>query len=69
LLGSSVRYFTAHFFGYFINLTILFIFVDQLGYGHQWVQAFAVFVVAGMLFIVFKFFVFTNMSASNMDSP
>ena len=69
LLGSGVRYFIAHFFGYFINLFILIIFVDHFMCPHQWVQAVAVFVVAGILFIVFKFFVFTNMSASNIDSP
>jgi putative flippase GtrA len=69
LLGSSVRYFIAHFFGYFINLAILIVCVDQLGYGHQWVQAVAVFVVAGILFIAFKLFVFTNMNVSNVDRP
>jgi putative flippase GtrA len=58
LLGSGVRYFIAHFFGYFVNLIILIIFVDQFGYAHQWVQAVAIFVVAGFLFIAFKFFVF-----------
>jgi putative flippase GtrA len=60
LLGSGVRYFIAHLFGYFINLLILIIFVDHFMYGHQWVQAVAIFVVAGFLFIAFKFFVFTN---------
>lgn len=69
LLGTSTRYFIAHLFGYFINLAILIIFVDRLGYGHQLVQAVAIFVVAGILFITFKFFVFTNMNASNLDRP
>ena len=67
LLGSGVRYFIAHFFGYFINLVILIIFVDQLGYAHQWVQAVAIFVVAAFLFIAFKFFVFTKLNVLNMD--
>jgi putative flippase GtrA len=58
LLGSGVRYFIANFFGYFINLVILIIFVDHFMYPHQWVQVIAVFVVAGFLFIAFKFFVF-----------
>lgn len=66
-LGTGVRYFIAHFFGYFINLIILIIFVDQFGYAHQWVQAVAIFVVAGFLFIAFKFFVFTNLNALNVD--
>ncbi len=69
LLGSSVSYFIAHLFGYLINLAILIVYVDQLGYEHQWVQAVAVFVVAGILFIAFKFFIFTNMNTSNVDRP
>jgi len=60
LLGSGVRYVIAHFFGYFINLVILIIFADHFGYAHQWVQAVAIFLVAGFLFITFKFFVFMN---------
>ncbi len=58
LLGTGVRYIVAHSFGYFINLTILIVMVDKLGYAHQWVQAIAVFVVAAFLFLSFKFFVF-----------
>lgn len=60
LFGSGVRYLLAHCVGYGINLVILIIFVDKLGYPHQWVQAVAIFVVAGCLFIAFKFFVFTH---------
>lgn len=67
LLGSSVRYFSAHFFGYFINLVILIIFIDHFMYPHQWVQAVAIFVVSGFLFIAFKFFVFTNLNVFNVD--
>lgn len=58
MLKSGFRYCIAHFFGYLINLLILFTFVDRLGYPHQWVQAAAIFVVAGFLFVVFKYFVF-----------
>lgn len=58
LLGSGVRYFIAHFFGYFINLVILIIFVDHFMYPHQWVQAIAIFIVAAFLFLAFKVFVF-----------
>jgi putative flippase GtrA len=60
LLGAGVRYVIAHCFGYLINLTILVLMVDRLGYPHQWVQAAAIFVVAGFLFLVFKFFVFAE---------
>lgn len=62
LAGSSFRYLIVHFFGYFINLAILTIFVDHLMYPHQSVQAVAVFVVAGFLFIGYKFFVFTKLN-------
>lgn len=55
---AAIRYMAAHLSGYLLNLLILFIFVDHLGYAHQVVQAAAIIAVAGFLFIVFKFFVF-----------
>ena len=58
LLEAGARYFIAHMFGYLINFLILLMFVDRLGYSHQWVQAGAIFVVAGFLFVAFKYFVF-----------
>jgi len=65
LFGAGVRYCIAHFLGYFINLIILIVMVDKLGYPHQWVQAIAIIVVAGFLFIAFKFFVFMDVDDSN----
>ena len=56
--GAALRYVLAHLFGYLLNFLILFTFVDRLGYAHQWVQAVAILIVAGFLFIVFKYFVF-----------
>lgn len=58
LLGSGARYFIAHLFGYLINFLILLTFVDRLGYPHQWVQVAAIIVVAGFLFVTFRYFVF-----------
>jgi putative flippase GtrA len=58
LLGSGSRYLIAHAFGYVLNFFILLVFVDMLGYPHQWVQAVAIFVVAGFLFVSLKLFVF-----------
>lgn len=58
LLGASARYFIAHMLGYLINFLILLMFVDRLGYSYQWIQAGAIFVVAGFLFMAFKYFVF-----------
>lgn len=68
LLSSGVRYFIAHFFGYLINLFILLIFVDRLGYLHQWVQAVAIVTVAGFLFFAFKYFVFPDVNSRNRDT-
>ena len=65
LVGSGVRYAISQGCGYFINLLMLVVFVDQLGYAHQWVQAAAIFVVAGFLFVAFKFFVFKDMNVSD----
>lgn len=56
--GAALRYALAHLFGYLLNLLILAIFVDGMGYTHQWVQAAAVIIVAAFLFVVFKYFVF-----------
>lgn len=58
--GAVLRYVLAHVFGYIVNFLILYIFVDRLGYAHQWVQAAAIIIVAGILFVIFKFFVFNE---------
>ena len=55
-----LRYVLAHIVGYFLNLIILFFFVDRLGYPHQWVQAIAIIIVAILLFIIFKYYVFSD---------
>ncbi|MDO9213372.1 MAG: GtrA family protein [Methylococcales bacterium] len=56
--SAAIRYVLAHSFGYVLNFLILYTFVDHLSYAHQWVQAAAIIIVAGFLFIVFKYFVF-----------
>lgn len=56
--SAALRYLLAHLFGYLLNFLILVTFVDRLGYAHQWVQAMAIIIVAGLLFVVFKYFVF-----------
>lgn len=58
LLGSSARYVIAHLLGYTINFLILLVFVDRLGYSHQWIQGGAIIVIAGFLFVTFRYFVF-----------
>ena len=56
--NAALRYVLAHLLGYLLNFMILYTFVDHLGYAHQWIQAMAIIIVAGFLFIVFKYFVF-----------
>lgn len=57
-LSSGFRYCIAHLFGYSLNYSLLLVFVDLLGYSHALIQAIAIFVVAGFLFVMFKYLVF-----------
>jgi putative flippase GtrA len=54
------RYVVAHAFGYGVNMFLLYVFSDCLHFPHQAVQAVAIFVVAGLLFLLFKYFVFAT---------
>jgi putative flippase GtrA len=55
---SVWRYIVAHFISYLVNLLLLYIFWQKLKFPHQAVQAIAIVVCAGVLFLLFKFFVF-----------
>ncbi|WP_454722560.1 MULTISPECIES: GtrA family protein [Cupriavidus] len=68
LLGAGGRYIVVHCLGYLVNLAILVVMVDKLGYPHQWVQAAAIFIVAVFLFFAFKFFVFTSRRNSAIEA-
>jgi putative flippase GtrA len=57
---TGYRYLIVQLLGYLLNLFLLLFFVDWLGYSHQLIQAIAVFVVAGFLFVLFRIFVFTS---------
>jgi putative flippase GtrA len=59
--SAGARYVVAHAVGYTLNLCILVVLVERLGYSHVWVQAFAIFVVASYLFVTFKFVVFARL--------
>ena len=52
------RYAIAHLIGYGASIGFLYIFSDRLGYPHQMVQAGAIFAVAGILYVLFRYFVF-----------
>lgn len=63
-LAPAARYFMAHVAGYLINLGMLVAFVKYAGYPHALVQAVAIVVVAGFLFVAFKLFVFPRATAA-----
>ncbi|OZI20915.1 hypothetical protein CAL26_26025 [Bordetella genomosp. 9] len=58
VMGTAVKYLLIQLMGYLLNLAILSMFVDKLGYPHQAVQAAAIFIVAAFLFSAYKLFVF-----------
>lgn len=58
--NGLLRYVIAHAVGYGVNVLLLYVFSDRLSFPHQAVQAVAIFVVAGVLFLLFRFFVFPS---------
>jgi len=58
LWRSSMKYLVVHFGGYILTYSLLYIFVDEIGFPHQLVQAAAIIVVAIYLFLFLNFFVF-----------
>lgn len=58
MASAVLRYLLAHGAGYLLDIGLLYVFVDLMGYPHAVIQAVAIFVVAGFLFIAFRFFVF-----------
>ncbi len=60
ITSSFFRFVIAHVCGYGLNISMLHLLSDVLGYPHQLVQAAAIFVVAGFLFVTMRFFVFPD---------
>jgi len=58
--NALLRFSVAHLVGYRVNLLMLFILSDKLKLPHQAVQALAIFVIAGILFLMCKYFVFPH---------
>lgn len=54
------RFLTVHALGYSINLLILFVFVDVFSYSHQYVQGISILIISILIFIAFRYFVFSN---------
>jgi putative flippase GtrA len=66
--SGLTRYLIAHAIGYAANMSLLYVFTDVLHYPHQAVQAAAIFIVAGLLFVLFRFFVFPNKASAAVNS-
>jgi putative flippase GtrA len=56
--SAKFRFVIAQIIGYLVNVTMLSVLVERFGYPHQIVQAAAIFVIAGVLFFLFRFYVF-----------
>ena len=64
LYSSIFRYTIAHTIGFTLNFMLLTVFFEWYGYPYQYVQAVAIFVVAAVLFVLFKYFVFPTVRDS-----
>ncbi len=60
---SMSKYVAMHAFGYGLNLLIIYVFVDLLGFPHQLVQLGAMFFLAALFFVMSKFLIFTDKPA------
>lgn len=60
LHGAFARYVASYALGYLLNLTVLWLAVDHLGLPHQIVQGGMVIVVAITIFLLQKFWVFSD---------
>lgn len=59
---ALMRYLIAYAIGYGVNLMALVVFVDQLGLRHQPVQGVMIVVIAGLLFLAHRYWVFPQES-------
>ncbi|MGH8333711.1 MAG: GtrA family protein [Pseudomonas fluorescens] len=62
---AGIRYLLVQLSGYLLNLFLLMLFVDWLGFSHQLVQAVAIVVVAVFLFVLSRVFVFAPQATEN----
>lgn len=58
--NALLRYVVSYGVGYLVNLSALYLCVDRLGWPHQAVQGVMVLVVAALLFVLQKFWVFRS---------
>jgi putative flippase GtrA len=62
--GAFVRYAATYLFGYAVNMLALVLLVDVAGFPHQLVQALMVVLVAVLMFVLQRRWVFDDASAS-----
>jgi len=55
---TFIAYVLIYAMGYIFNLIALYLLVDKFEYRHQWVQGFMIVILAVLLFMLQKFFVF-----------
>ena len=58
--GHFARYVAVYISGYFLNLSLLALFVDVIGFPHYYVQATLIFVVAVYIFTLQRYWVFRS---------
>lgn len=63
---ALLRYVVAYAVGYVVNLLALMLLVDQAGMQHQLIQALMIFVVAIMLFVAQRYWVFRQTTRSDL---
>lgn len=59
---TGVKFSLIYGFGYLVNVCLLLLFVDLLGYAHGLVQLISIGVVAAVNFTLLKYFVFVGVS-------
>lgn len=64
-----LRYLCACGLGYALNLLVLYLWVDRWGHDHQWVQGVMVLLLAALLFVLQKFWVFRERGAGPAPAP
>jgi len=55
---AFIAYMVIYALGYALNLIALFALVDKFGFRHQWIQGFMTVILAVLLFMLQKYFVF-----------
>lgn len=69
LLPAAAKVIATHLVGWAFNYAILYIWADRLGYPYALIQAVAIVLVAGFVFLCFRFLIFNGRSMSQYHAP